>query len=50
MEKKNKVGVPNEEEKEACEKAQHLIVVDELNKAKEGVAIELIFGTTAKSK
>ena len=50
MEKKNKVGVPNEEEKEAYEKAQHLIVVDELNKAKEGVAIELIFGTTAKSK
>ena len=44
------MGVPNEKETEAYEKVKHLIVVDELNKSKGGVAFELIFGSTAKSK
>ena len=48
--KKNKVGVLNEEEKEAYEKAQHLIVADDMNEAKGGEAFELMFGSQEKLK
>ena len=48
--KKNKVGVLNEEETEAYEKAQHLIVADDMNEAKGGVAFDLMFGRQEKLK